>query len=590
MATPANDQRNLILAVALSVAIVLSFDFFYQEWVGGGEAPPVTTETAPGQTAPKTGAPAVPGATPSATAPQLPTAGLAPTGPDRAAILGADARLAVQTPELTGSIRLKGGRIDDLTLLNYNETLAPGSEPITLLSPDGSAHPYFAEFGWLDANGDQSTVPGPDSVWAADSTVLEPGKPATLSWANTAGVVFKRRLEIDAHFLLTITETVENRSDRAIKLFSYGLISRTDTPEVTGFYILHEGPLGVFNGILNETDYEDLVDDGAQTFKSTGGWAGITDKYWLTAIVPDQDQPYDARYVHEARDGRDKYQIDYRREALDIAPGATAEVTDRLFAGAKRVQLLYDYRDRLGIQNFEMAIDWGWFHFLTKPIFQVLDYLNGKLGNFGLAILLLTVLIKLVFFPLANKSYRSMSKMKLLQPKMTELKERFGEDKQGFQKELMTLYKKEGVNPLAGCLPIVIQIPVFFALYKVLFVTIEMRHAPFYGWVKDLSAADPTNILNLFGLIPWTPPEFIPALGIWPLLMGLSMFLQQKLNPAPPDPVQAKIFMLMPIIFTFLLAPFPAGLVIYWTWNNVLSIAQQWVIMKRAAAAIKKST
>jgi YidC/Oxa1 family membrane protein insertase len=391
--------------------------------------------------------------------------------------------------------------------------------------------------------------------------------------------------------MLQITERVVNNGSAPVQLSPYGLVQRQGTPHTSGYYILHEGPLGVFNGTLAEYNYDKLKDKKTIEVESTGGWIGITDKYWLVSLVPDQTRKIKARFIHAVIGGTDRYQVDYTEPTETVAPGGTLEVTNRLFAGAKEVRLLDRYTSELGISRFDLAVDWGWFWFLTKPIFIALDYFAVLLGNFGLAILLLTVLIKLAFFPLANKSYRAMSKMKLLQPEMEALRAKYGEDRQRMSTEMMALYKKHGANPVSGCLPIALQIPVFFSLYKVLFVTIEMRHAPFYGWIKDLSAPDPTSVFNLFGLLPWAPPEVMllgHTLGAWPLIMGITMFMQQKLNPQPPDPIQAKIFLLMPIFFTFLLASFPAGLVIYWAWNNVLSVAQQWLIMR--SMGVNKST
>jgi YidC/Oxa1 family membrane protein insertase len=390
-----------------------------------------------------------------------------------------------------------------------------------------------------------------------------------------------RRIAIDSNYMFTVTQRVENAGASDVALHPYGLISRTGTPPTEGFYILHEGLLGVLGGTLREHDYDDLQEVGKIEERSQGGWLGITDKYWLATLIPDQNRPFTAGFRHAMAGQLDKYQTDFLAEPIVVPAGGAAESVDRLFAGAKEVTLLDAYGEQLGLPNFDKAVDFGWFYFLTKPLFYVLHTFYEWLGNFGLAILLLTVCVKLVFFPLANKSYKAMSQMKKLTPEMTKLREKYGDDRQRLNQELMALYKREKVNPAAGCLPILIQIPVFFALYKVLYVTIEMRHAPFYGWIRDLSAADPTNLLNLFGLIPWTPPAIIPAIGIWPILMGVTMWLQQKLNPQPADPIQAKVFMFMPFFFTFLLAPFAAGLVIYWTWNNILSILQQWVIMKR---------
>jgi YidC/Oxa1 family membrane protein insertase len=412
----------------------------------------------------------------------------------------------------------------------------------------------------------------------------------TLTWDNGQGLRFERSLALDENYMFTVTQRVLNDGDTDVQLSPYGLISRTGTPEILGFYILHEGLIGVLNDTLEEIDYSDLVDDGPDQFETTSGWLGITDKYWLTSLVPDQQRQVQARFLHTAPNGQDKYQSDYLYQTMTIPAGGTAEITSRLFAGAKEANLLDTYRDELGIPLFDRAVDFGWFYFLTKPFFHALHYFAEKLGNFGLSILLLTVLIKLAFFPLANKSYKAMAKMRKVQPEMLELRERYGDDKQKLNQEMMALYKREGANPVSGCLPVVIQIPVFFALYKVLFVTIEMRQAPFYGWIEDLSVRDPTTILNGFGLFPWVVPDLgvfnLLNLGVWPILMGITMMLQHRLNPQPADPVQAKIFFFMPIVFTFLLAQFPAGLVIYWTWNNLLSIMQQAVIMKRAGVPI----
>ncbi|MBL4905946.1 MAG: membrane protein insertase YidC [Sneathiella sp.] len=396
--------------------------------------------------------------------------------------------------------------------------------------------------------------------------------------------MFERTYSVDENFLFTIEQKIENKTTKDVTLFPYGLISRTGMPETTGFYILHEGPIGVFNETLEELDYDDLVEEGSKNISSTGGWLGMTDKFWLTALLPDQSVKFKGRFNHIAQG--DRFQTDYLNQAgVLIKAGESASATNRMYSGAKEVNVLDDYEKKYGIDRLELAIDWGWFYFLTKPIYFALEFIDSQLGNLGLAILALTVCIKLLLLPLAHKSYVSMSKMKKLQPEMVKLREKFGEDKQKLNTEMMALYKREKANPAAGCLPILLQVPIFFALYKVLFVTLLMRHQPFYGWIVDLSAPDPTTIFNLFGLIPWSPPEFL-LIGILPLLMGLSMFLQQKFNPQPADPVQAKIFMFMPIFFTFLLASFPAGLVIYWTWNNCLSIAQQWYIMRRMGVSV----
>jgi YidC/Oxa1 family membrane protein insertase len=509
-------------------------------------------------------------------------------GPDRAAALAQSPRIRIESDAVRGSIRLTGAQLDDLRLMRYRETVTADSAPITLLSPMNATDPYFADFGWIAAGaGVALALPDAQTPWSADRDRLAPGAPVTLSWNNGAGLRFERSIALDDDFMFEIVDRVFNEGKEAVQLQPYGRIQRVGTPKTLGFYILHEGPIGVFNGVLNEPSYDDVRKKREIRNASTGGWLGITDKYWLVALVPDQKSDKQARFVHTTVQGRDAYQADYLTGALSIAPGGSAASTNRLFAGAKEVRLLDAYEERFGIARFDRAVDFGWFYWLTKPIFYVLDFFFRWLGNFGLAILLLTLCVKALFFPLANKSYRAMSKMKLLQPEIEKLKALHGADQQKMSQAMMELYRKSGANPLAGCLPVIIQIPVFFALYKVLFVTIEMRHAPFYGWIVDLSASDPTSVFNLFGLLPWGPPEVWllgATMGAWPLIMGLTMFLQQKLNPAPPDPIQAKIFMFMPVLFTFMLASFPAGLVIYWAWNNILSVAQQWVIMKQTAA------
>ncbi len=578
------DNRNMILAIVISVVILLGFNYWSAKKHQGEIAQQTTSEqgpqtpapdgvTAPGQTAPQ------PGGTVSA--PGVATE--AAKGPTREEALAATPRIHIRTPRVHGTIALEGGRLDDLTLANYHEELDKSSPEIKLLLPHGTTNSYFAEFGWVPTDGVK--VPAGDTVWTADKDTLTPNDPVTLTWDNGEGLKFIRTLAIDENYMFTVSQRVENTGTTAVTLYPYGLVSRWQTPETTRFYILHEGLLGVFDGTLEEIDYDDLQEKGAIEKTSTGGWIGITDKYWLTALVPNQTDAIKARFTHHRENGNDRYQVDFLGTAITVEPGATVSAENRFFAGAKEVKLLDAYEEKLGVNNFDLAIDFGWFYFLTKPIFYLLNYLHSHVGNFGIAILLLTVVIKLLFFPLANKSYRAMSKMKKLQPEMTKLREQFGDDRQRMNQEMMALYKREKANPASGCLPMLIQIPVFFALYKVLFVTIEMRHAPFYGWIHDLSAQDPTSIFNLFGLIPWDPSTIVPAalnIGVWPLIMGVTMFLQQKLNPQPADPVQAKIFMFLPLIFTFLLANFPAGLVIYWAWNNVLSILQQWVIMKRA--------
>jgi YidC/Oxa1 family membrane protein insertase len=581
------EQRNLLLAIVVSVGILIGFQYLFEKM----RPPPPVTPAVPTQTAPA--APA-PGTTqPGATVPAAPgTVGTAASsaaapGPEtREAALAEQPRVRIDTPRLHGSVSLTGGRIDDVTLATYHETVDPKSPEVVLLWPAGTKDPYFAEFGWV-AGSSGAKVPSPDTQWTASGGPLTPKQPLTLTWNNGAGLAFTRTITIDENYMFTVRDAVSNSSGAPVNLLPYALISRTGTPQVGGYYILHEGLIGELGGSLREVKYSSLESAKPIDYNSTGGWLGFTDKYWLTALVPPQDEAVKARLTHVVEGGVDRYQTDYLGQQITVPADGTAATSTRFFAGAKEVNLLDAYAAS-GIPHFDLAIDFGWFYFLTKPIFLTLQFFYGLIGNFGLAILLLTFIIKLLFFPLANKSYAAMSKMKLLQPEMQKIRERFPDDKARQQQEIMAMYKKVGANPLAGCLPIVIQIPVFFSLYKVLFVTIEMRHAPFFGWIHDLSAPDPTTFVNLFGLLPFDPPAAIAhfvAIGAWPLLMGVTMFLQQKLNPQPVDPVQARMFMLLPIVFTYMLSAFPAGLVIYWAWNNLLSIAQQWAIMHRAGAA-----
>ena len=586
------DNRNLILAVVLSLSILIAFEVLFQgpqrqqllEQQQAQQAQQGVTGTDPNVVpqADVSDIPSAPGA--------APTAGAEPgAGMSREDALAAGPRVAIETEALRGSISLVGGRLDDLTLKRYRKTVDPESANIDLLSPLGTARPYFAGFGW--SSGDRELdLPDGKTLWRADRDTLTVDKPVTLKWTNEQGVRFEKVIEIDRDYMFTVTQRVINQSEAPVSLSPYGLVSRTGHPDILGFYILHEGLIGVFDGILEELDYDDVEEERVIQQETTGGWIGITDKYWQVVAIPDQQERVNTRFVYSGQGEPGKYQTDFLYEGSAVPPGGTLEKTSRLFAGAKVVERLDNYRDTLPVDRFDLSVDFGWFYFLTKPFFYMLSYFGQLTGNLGVAILIVTVIIKIVFFPLANKSYRSMAKMRKLHPELVKLRERFGEDKQRLNQEMMALYKREGANPLSGCLPILVQIPVFFALYKVLFVSIEMRHAPFFGWIQDLSAPDPTTILNLFGLLPWGAPELgllnILNIGVWPILMGISMYCQQMLNPQPPDPMQARIFQLMPILFTFLLAQFAAGLVIYWTWNNLLSILQQYVIMRRAGVPI----
>ncbi|HZK92383.1 MAG TPA: membrane protein insertase YidC [Stellaceae bacterium] len=578
------DQKNLLVAIVLSVAILFGFQYVFEKFLPH----PAPSHAVPAQTTP---------AEPSAGAANPPPAaeaaasGTAPVGAASAALaetreaaIAAQPRIRIDTPRLHGSVALTGGRIDDLTLATYHETVDPTSPEVVLLWPTGTQDPYFAEFGWVGPAGGNVKVPDAETKWTASGGPLSPGHPLTLTWDNGAGLTFTRTISIDENYMFTVDDAVNNAGSAPVSLTPYGLISRTGTPPVSGYYILFEGPIGFLDGGLQEVKYASLLPDKPADFSSTGGWLGFTDKYWLTALIPPQSDAVKAQFRHAVDANKlDRYQADYTGAPLTVPANGAASTSTRFFAGAKEVGLLDAYANS-GIPRFDRAIDFGWFYFLTKPIFLVLVFFHGLLGNFGLAILLLTFLIKLAFFPLANKSYVAMSKMKLMQPEVAKAREKYPDDKARQQQEIMTLYKKVGANPLAGCLPMVLQIPVFFSLYKVLFVTIEMRHAPFYGWIHDLSAPDPTSFANLFGLLPFAAPHML-MIGAWPLIMGVTMFLQQKLNPQPVDPMQARMFMFLPIVFTYMLSAFPAGLVIYWSWNNLLSIAQQWAIMHRRGAA-----
>ena len=596
------NNRNFIMAIVLSIAVLLSWQYFYngpktkeREALKQQQAQQEKVAK-PGQAAPSTapppsvadGAPPKPSSVPSPLTAGVPSSAPTPLGTGRKAALAKSERLVVETPKLKGSISLNGARIDDLVMTRYRIAADPSSPAVTLFSPSGSANAFYAEHGWVADGASTPKLPTAASKWSVESgSKLTPENPVTLKWDNGEGLTFRRTISVDESYMFTLLQEVENKTGAAVSLFPYALLSRHGRPDVQSFYILHEGLVGVLGEEnLQEIDYEDAIEDKVTIFKNVkGGWLGITDKYWAAVVAPDQRTPFQGRFSGNVVNTQERFQTDYLASAVQIPSGGKASVQGFLFAGAKEVDVVDAAAEKHKIDRFDLLIDWGWFYFLTKPLFFALDYFNKLVGNFGIAILLVTVLIKLALFPLANKSYVSMSKMKKLAPEMAKIKERYPDDKTRQQQATMELYKKEKVNPASGCLPILVQIPVFFALYKVLFVTIEMRHAPFYGWIQDLSAPDPTTLFNLFGVIPWDPPNFL-MVGIWPLIMGVSMFVQMRLNPAPPDPIQAQIFAWMPVMFTFLLAPFPAGLVIYWAWNNTLSVLQQSFIMKRQGVPI----
>ncbi|MCP9628041.1 membrane protein insertase YidC [Rhodopseudomonas palustris] len=613
-----SDNRNTILAVILSGLVLLGWQYFFnipqmekqraaqqaqQQQEAAAKQQQAQTQTPPAATTPGApeapavpGAPTAPGATnaPAANAPAL----------SRDAAIAAAPRIKVETPRLSGSLSLKGARIDDLSLNQFRETVDPKSPPIHLFSPSGSANPYYAEFGWVGAAGSNVKLPNQTTVWEQEgSGALTPSSPVTLKWDNGEGLTFRRQIAVDDRYLFTVKDDVTNTGGAAVTLYPFALISRHGTPHVEGYYILHEGLIGYLGDQgLQEKTYAKIDEAKVVDFKNvTNGWLGITDKYWASALLPETNAQLQARFSSNQVGATRTYQTDYLEDAKTVPVGGTATATARLFAGAKEARVvglnfplagLGGYNQQLGLNHFDLLIDWGWFYFITKPMFLALDFFFHLVGNFGVAILLVTVLVKLIFLPLANKSYASMAKMKAIQPQLAALKERHPDDKMKQQQEMMEIYRKEKINPVAGCLPVLLQIPVFFSLYKVLFVTIEMRHAPFFGWIQDLSAADPTNLFNLFGLIPFDPTS-IPVLGhylvlgAWPLVMGFTMWFQMKLNPQPPDPTQQMIFAWMPVIFTFMLAHFPAGLVIYWAWNNTLSVAQQAFIMRRNGVKVE---
>ncbi|MEP3630577.1 MAG: membrane protein insertase YidC [Hyphomicrobiales bacterium] len=603
------DNKNFIIAIVLSMMVLLGWQVFVvgpqeeQRRILAEEQQALEQQAAANGTAQTPSVPAAPGSNTSATNAQVPASGVVPAAPGSAvtpaaggdaaltleAALKSDKRIAIETKSLSGSINLVGGRIDDLLLKDYNEENVDDSPLVRLFHPVGSENAYYAETGLVAAAGGP-VLPNSETVWnVSGNKELGVGKPVVLTWDNGAGLTFERTYDLDENYMFTLTDKVKNSGSELATLYPYGFVSRRGEPSTTGIWILHEGLIGFFGKDigLEEIDYDDLEDDNnvQEVEKTSSGWLGITDKYWAATLIPPQQTPFKGRFAHKPGT-LPSYQADFLSDPITVAAGGEASATTRLFAGAKQTTLIDEYQEKLEVENFELMIDWGWFYFLTKPLFYLLHWLFGVFGNFGVAILGVTVIVKILFFWFANRSYVSMSKMKLLQPKMKEIQERNKDDKQRQQQEVMKLYKEEKVNPLAGCWPVLIQIPVFFSLYKVLFVTIEMRHAPFFGWIQDLAAPDPTTIFNLFGILPFSLPEWMPLIGIWPIIMGITMFVQMKLNPSPPDPTQQMIFNWMPVVFTVMLATFPAGLVIYWAWNNFLSVMQQYVIMTRQGVKV----
>lgn len=584
------NNRNIILAIVLSMVVLFGWQFFVagpqmeraqQQAQAQAEAQAqdaaLATPATPGQAA----------ATPASNATE--------TFATREEAVAATARVTINTEDLEGSINLTGARIDDLRLKQYRETVDPDSPIITLLTPAGVNNAYFAEEGWVPVSGNQIAVPTATTVWTVDgdNAALTAETPVTLSWDNGAGLVFRRTISVDEHYLFTVSQTIENNTAGDVALYPYARVIRHGTPHVQNFFIQHEGPHGVLGGNnLISKKYADLQKEGQATFENTSGWLGFSDKYWATAVLPPAGTTLNARFNWSNASGFDDYQTSYvETTPVVIAAGATATRESYLFAGAKEEAVISAYQNQYGFDRLELLIDWGWLSFITKPMYYLLTFLYGILGNFGLAVLAVTVIVKALFFPLASRSYASMAAMRRVQPEMKAIQEKLKDDRPAQQQAMMELYRKEKINPLSGCWPILIQIPVFFALYTVIFISLDMRHAPFFGWIQDLAAPDPTNIFTLFGLIPWNPAA-VPVLGsfmhlgIWPVIMGITMWVQMKLNPPPPDPTQAMIFNWMPVIFTFMLGTFPAGLVIYWAWNNTLSVTQQWFIMKRHGAEV----
>ncbi|MBY3485905.1 membrane protein insertase YidC [Rhizobium laguerreae] len=577
------NNRNYFIAIALSVLIVLGWQFLYMNPRIEAQRKAQEAQKAQQQTE-QVQQPAAGGETPAQPSGTAPSGQAAATATLEQA-LQKSPRVVIDTPALSGSINLAGARLDDLKLKGYHETVDDSSPIITLFSPAETKDGYFTELGYIgsDATG---AVPGASTLWTApEGAKLTEKTPVTLSYTNDKGLTFTRTISVDERYMFTVADKIENTGQAPASLSSYGRVTRYNKPTTPSVYVLHEGFIGVIGDGLIETKYSAVEEEAVKPAKSTGGWLGITDKYWAATIVPPQSAAYEARFSHFA-DGQPRYQADYKDDPFTVAPGQSIELKNLVFAGAKEVPVIDGYEASYSIPKFDRLIDWGWFYFITKPMFKLMDFFFRYFGNFGVAILCTTIVVKLLFFPLASKQYASMANMKRMQPKMEELKAKFGDDRMGLQQAMMQLYKEEKINPIAGCWPVALQIPIFFSLYKVIYITIEMRHAPFFGWIKDLSAPDPTTIVNLFGLLPFEGPALL-HLGVWPLIMGITMFVQMRMNPTPPDPTQAMIFNWMPLVFMFMLASFPAGLVIYWAWNNTLSVAQQGLIMKRHGVKVE---
>ena len=563
------DLRNVIFAIALSFAVLFGWSVIF-------ETPQIEEQNKSQQTqrSQKT-------EKQTSDAPSVNFENNKALNISREDAINTGKRIKFENENVKGSISLKGALIDDITFKNYKDKLG-SDKNVTYLNPAETNDGYFVETGWAASNVGKISLPTSDSVWnVKGNSKLSFNNPVIIEWNNKSGLIFRKKIEIDEKFLFRVTQEIQNQSGNRVDLYPYAQITRNVAPDVTDFYILHEGFIGVFDEELKEESYDD-IEDKKQEYNAGEGWIGITDKYWLTALVPEKNQSFKGEFIF-----KNGFKANYiQNKPVVVQPSGSGISETKIFVAAKEVKIIDGYAETENINKFDLTIDWGWFYFFTKPLFFIMNYLFELTKNFGIAIVLVTAAVRLLFFPLANYSFRSMAKMKILQPELLRLKELHKEDKVKLQQEMMSLYKREKVNPLSGCLPILIQIPFFFAIYKMLFISLEMRHQPFFGWIKDLSAQDPTSIFNLFGLIPWDPPSFL-IIGAWPVLMGVTMYLQQKLNPTPPDPIQAKIFMFFPLFLAIILAPFPSGLVVYWTINNILTIAQQWVIMRTTTVKTK---
>ena len=553
------DNRNVFVAIALSMSVLLFWAAFF-------ETPrPVEKDQIQNQDKVKTENSITPNVNEIIKLKEI----------SREEAIKKSKRISIENENVIGSLSLSGGLIDDISFKKHKQDLK-NNENVQFLNPSEIENGFFVETGWTSIN-NKIKVPSRDSLWSVKgNSVLKNNQPVNLEWNNGEGILFKKKIELDEKYLFKITQIIQNNTNQTVELYPYAQITRNKIPDdIQNFYISHEGFIGVFDEELKEDDYDDIKEKKIVR-EANEGWLGITDKYWMTAIVPKEGANFKSTFLY-----KNGFKANYILNEPTVINPASSNTNDvKLFVAAKEVDTIDTYALNENIKKFDLVIDWGWFYFFTKPLFFVIDYLFKYSGNFGIAIVIITIGIRLIFFPLANYSFRSMAKMKAVQPEMMRLKELHKEDKVKLQQEMMSLYRKEKINPASGCLPILIQIPFFFAIYKMLFISLEMRHQPFFGWIKDLSDKDPTSIFNLFGLIPWDPPSFL-IIGIWPILMGASMWVQQKLNPAPADPIQAKIFAFFPLFLTIILASFPSGLVVYWTINNILTIAQQWVIMKQ---------